>query len=132
MALCAVALWLAVLSACTDDGGDHPTASRCNARTGLERSMSSLLALDPEKVDLDDLRQGVARVRAALNALVAAIEEDVAAQITAVQTGLDDIDDAVTDNSTSSDVRIRSTRIAVTQADSAVTKLVEDTRSNCP
>jgi phage host-nuclease inhibitor protein Gam len=91
-----------------------------------------LLALDPAKVDLDDLRQGVARVRAALNVLIAAIEENVAAQIAAVRTGLDGIDDAATDTRSSDDARVRTTRDAVTQAGGAVTQLVADTRRDCP
>jgi hypothetical protein len=131
MALCAGALLFALLSGCTNDDGSAQR-SRCAARAELERSMTTLRGVDPEKARVEDVRQQVAHVRTALNSLVGAVPEDVTAQVTAVQVSLDAIDDAATNARIDIEARIRTTRIALTQADSAVSKLVADTRNDCP
>jgi hypothetical protein len=131
MALCVGALWFAMLAACTDDDGSAQR-SRCAARAELERSMTTLRGVDPSKARVEDLREEVAHVRTALNSLVGAVPEDVTAQVAAVKIGLDAIDDAATDVRIDIEVRIRMTRIALAQADSAVSNLIADTRNECP
>jgi hypothetical protein len=131
MALCVGALWFALLAGCTNDDGSAQR-SRCAARAELERSMTTLRGVDPANARVEDLRQEVAHVRTALNSLVGAVPEDVTAQVAAVRVGLDAIDDAATDARIDIELRIRTTRIALAQADSAVSKLVADTRNDCP